>query len=92
MAAVSAAPLFPASVVGSLPRPQHVRELVEKAAWDDADARAMDAAIRDAVARIRSMQGDLWPSVLDDIGILATINWYCREFEKDHSGLIIENQ
>lgn len=42
--------LFPASVVGSLPRPPHVRELVEKAGWDEADGRAMDAAIRDAVA------------------------------------------
>ncbi len=47
--------------------------------------------IMEAVGKIRSMQGDLWPYVLDDIGVLATINWYCREFEKDHSGLSIEN-
>lgn len=39
-------PLFPASVVGSIPRPQHVRELIEKPAWDATDERAMDAAIR----------------------------------------------
>ena len=43
-------PLFPASVVGSLPRPQHVRDLIEKADWDEADERAMDAAIRYAVS------------------------------------------
>jgi 5-methyltetrahydropteroyltriglutamate--homocysteine methyltransferase len=43
-------PLFPASVVGSLPRPQHVRELIEKPAWDGADERAMDAAVRYAVS------------------------------------------
>ena len=43
-------PLFPSSVVGSLPRPQHVRELIEKAKWDEADERAMDAAIRYAVS------------------------------------------
>ena len=42
--------LFPASVVGSLPRPLYVRELIEKPAWDDADERAMDAAIRYAVS------------------------------------------
>jgi len=47
---VSAAPLFPASVVGSLPRPQHVRELIEKPTWDAADERALDAAIRFAVS------------------------------------------
>jgi PAS domain S-box-containing protein len=42
------------------------------------------------VGRIRSMQGDLWPYVMDDIGIAATIGWYCREFEKNHSGIAIE--
>jgi signal transduction histidine kinase len=36
------------------------------------------------------MQGDLWPYVLDDIGLAATIDWYCREFGKNHSGLVIE--
>ena len=43
-------PLFPASVVGSIPRPLYVRELIEKPAWDEADERAMDAAIRFVVA------------------------------------------
>jgi 5-methyltetrahydropteroyltriglutamate--homocysteine methyltransferase len=43
-------PLFPASVVGSLPRPRHVRELIEKPAWDVADERVMDAAVRFAVS------------------------------------------
>ena len=43
-------PLFPASVVGSMPRPRHVRELIEKPAWDEADHRAMDSAIRYAVS------------------------------------------
>jgi PAS domain S-box-containing protein len=42
------------------------------------------------VGKIRSMQGDLWPYVLDDVGLAATIDWYCREFEKNHSGLVIE--
>ena len=36
------------------------------------------------------MQGDLWPYVLDDIGILATIEWYCREFNFSHPALSIE--
>ena len=43
-------PLFPASVVGSLPRPLHVRELIEKPRWDAADEHAMDAAVRYAVS------------------------------------------
>jgi signal transduction histidine kinase len=36
------------------------------------------------------MQGDLWPYVLDDIGIMATLEWYCREFGMNHPGLGIE--
>lgn len=43
-------PLFPASVVGSLPRPQHVRDLIDKPQWNEAEERAMDAAIRYAVS------------------------------------------
>ncbi len=53
-------------------------------------ANEIRSNIRNAVATIRSMQGDLWPSILDDIGILATITWYCREFEKNHLALSIE--
>lgn len=43
-------PLFPASVVGSLPRPQHVRDLIDKPQWNEAEERTMDAAIRYAVS------------------------------------------
>jgi PAS domain S-box-containing protein len=50
------------------------------------------ADILDAVGKIRSMQGDLWPYALDDIGVVATIDWYCREFEKNHFGLAIERK
>ena len=43
-------PLFPASIVGSIPRPLVVRELIEKPQWDAADTATMDAAIRFVVA------------------------------------------
>ena len=47
---MKALPLFPASVVGSIPRPLHVRDLIDKPAWDAADERAMDAAVRYVVS------------------------------------------
>ena len=47
---MSALPLFPASIVGSIPRPLVVRELIEKAQWDETDANTMDAAVRFVVA------------------------------------------
>src|SRR5476651_2047039 len=43
-------PLFPASIVGSIPRPLVVRELIEKPQWDTSDTATMDAAIRFVVA------------------------------------------
>jgi PAS domain S-box-containing protein len=50
------------------------------------------ANIREAIEKIRTLQGDLWPPVMDDIGLLATIPWYLREFEKSHTGIILEKQ
>jgi signal transduction histidine kinase len=48
--------------------------------------------LQDTVRKIQSMQGDLWPYVLDDIGVVATIDWYCREFEKNHQGIVVETK
>ena len=56
------------------------------------EASKVVSNIRSAVEKIRTMQGDLWPPILDDIGILATIHWYCREFEKNHAGISIDKQ
>jgi 5-methyltetrahydropteroyltriglutamate--homocysteine methyltransferase len=50
MYAMKRRPLFPASIVGSIPRPLAVRELIEKPGWDTTDRHTMDAAIRYVVA------------------------------------------
>ena len=42
--------LFPASVVGSLPRPLHVRKMMEKAHLSEGEKREMDEAVRGAIA------------------------------------------
>ncbi len=54
------------------------------------DSEKLKVTTLNAVEKIRSMQGDLWPYVLDDIGIVPTIDWYCREFERKHFGLTVE--
>ena len=35
---------------------------------------------------------DLRPTVLDDLGILATIGWFTREFQKVYSHISVERQ
>lgn len=46
---MTALPLFPASVVGSVPRPDFVRELLDRRGGD-AEAQRMDAAVRYVIA------------------------------------------
>jgi signal transduction histidine kinase len=35
---------------------------------------------------------DLRPSILDDLGILATIGWFTREFQKVYSQISVEKE
>jgi len=37
-------------------------------------------SVRDAIEEVRRVSMDLRPSVLDDLGLIATIGWFCREF------------
>jgi len=34
---------------------------------------------QEAIEEVRRIAMDLRPSTLDDMGILATISWFCRE-------------
>jgi signal transduction histidine kinase len=43
------------------------------------------------IEEVRRIVKDLRPSILDDLGILATINWFCREFQKVYSGIRIKS-
>ena len=48
--------------------------------------------IQESIEEARRIQMDLRPSVLDDLGILATISWFCREFKITYPGINIETQ
>jgi PAS domain S-box-containing protein len=45
--------------------------------------------VRQASEEVRRIHTDLRPTLLDDLGILTTISWLCREFEKLHEGMEI---
>jgi signal transduction histidine kinase len=45
-----------------------------------------------AIQEVRAMATDLRPPSLDDLGLLPTLNWVCREFERAHPGIRIERQ
>jgi len=46
--------------------------------------------IKQTIAEIRRIMMDLRPSVLDDLGIRATISWFCREFQGVYTHISVE--
>jgi PAS domain S-box-containing protein len=46
--------------------------------------------IQKAIEESRRIQMALRPSSLDDLGILPTLNWFCREFQKTYSGIQVK--
>ncbi|HVP78256.1 MAG TPA: MASE3 domain-containing protein [Thermodesulfobacteriota bacterium] len=48
--------------------------------------------IQGTIEEARRIQMTLRPSMLDDLGILATINWLCRQFESTYSHIHIRRE
>ncbi len=56
------------------------------------DLEALIPNIQAAVAQVRNMYTELRPTALDDLGILATLRGFCREFQKEHPSIQVERQ
>jgi PAS domain S-box-containing protein len=62
---------------------------------DDSELKSLEAVIpltQKTIEEVRRIVKDLRPSILDDLGILATINWFCREFKTIYAGIRIERE
>ena len=46
--------------------------------------------IKETIEEARRIQSDLRPPLLDDLGILPTLSWFCRRFETIYSGIEVE--
>jgi PAS domain S-box-containing protein len=46
--------------------------------------------LQDAIVEVRRISMDLRPSILDDIGILATLAWFSREFQVIYDHIRVE--
>jgi PAS domain S-box-containing protein len=64
------------------------REVAEKETVESLEA--LVPVVQRASEEVRRIHTDLRPSLLDDLGIMATISWFCREFQGLYSGLRIE--
>ena len=72
---------------------------LEKVAGQMEPGIALQDSLQDVIAilsglnnEIRRLMADLRPAVLDDLGIIPALNWFCREFEKTYSHIRVEKQ
>lgn len=67
--------------------------VVQLSARGSASVSALEpmlALINDAIAEVRNFALSLRPPSLDDLGLTATIQWFCREYEQLHPGFQVD--
>ena len=47
---------------------------------------------QNGIEESRRIQMDLRPSILDDLGILVTVGWFTREFQKVYANISVEKE
>ena len=43
--------------------------------------------IQDTIDETRRMHSGIWPSILDDLGILMAVSWFCRQFNNTYPAI-----
>ncbi len=66
-------------------------EALSQAEGDTPQVNQATAMIQDILEEVRRISMDLRPSILDDLGIVATIRWLCRQFQQLHPQQQIES-
>jgi len=70
-----------------------LEEMLTEARQDQAaELEDLISMVRATVEEARRISTNLMPSMLDDLGLLATLRWFCRQFEQLHGGVDIELQ
>ncbi|OGP73124.1 MAG: hypothetical protein A2V86_02935 [Deltaproteobacteria bacterium RBG_16_49_23] len=54
--------------------------------------RAIIPLIQEGVEECRRIQMDLRPPMLDDLGLLPTLSWFCRRFQTIYSKISVERE
>ena len=54
--------------------------------------RTIIPVVQESIEECRRIQMDLRPSMLDDLGLLPTLSWFCRRFETIYSRIRIEQK
>ena len=54
--------------------------------------RSLVSMLQDSIEDVRNTVMNLRPSILDDLGIIATTSWFFRQFQTIYSGIRVEEQ
>lgn len=70
-----------------------LEEMLEQAGRHQAaEFKDLISMVKATVDETRRISTNLMPSMLDDLGLLATMRWFCRQFQQLHRGMEIELQ
>ncbi len=72
-----------------------IENIAEQMKQGDAGPESLDDAsskLMEINNEVRRIMADLRPSVLDDLGIIPAIDWFCREYQKTYSHISVEKQ
>ena len=69
----------------------HLAQLADSKADDEALTSIMPLLQR-AIEDVQTFATGLRPSILDDHGLLPTIDWFCREFERQHPTITVAEE
>ncbi|RJP18013.1 MAG: PAS domain S-box protein [Candidatus Abyssobacteria bacterium SURF_5] len=71
---------------------RQVMSMDEGAVPDQASFKQIIATLQRTIEESRRISTNLRPSILDDLGLLPTISWLCREFQAVYSTIHIDRQ
>jgi signal transduction histidine kinase len=65
---------------------------MEKGQDSPESLKELAAKVTEVNNEVRRIMADLRPAILDDLGIVAAMSWFCREYEKTYSHIAVERR
>lgn len=69
---------------------KHIDDMGKNSVMEVASLDQLVSMVQKTIKETKRIYRNLRPPILDDLGILATINWSCREFQEVYSDIRIE--
>jgi PAS domain S-box-containing protein len=71
---------------------EHIANQMEQSAISHEPLSSLVSMVQQAIEELRRIMTDLRPSILDDLGIIAAVGWFCRQFQTIYPSIRIEKK